>query len=109
MSKSLNTYIVSDLDTWPRNPTNFFKFKNCLFRVTSIVKNSDKEKYVYSSYRITFDSAGFWSFDNDTARNVIIFGVWNSLSSHADNHKNNVLGEGPIFGINRSFEKKNWY
>ena len=29
----------------------------------------------YSGYGITFDNAGFWSFDNDTARNVIIFGV----------------------------------
>ena len=42
---------------------------------------------MYSGYRITFDSGGSWSFDNDIARNVIMFGVDNSLSSHADNHK----------------------
>ena len=54
---------------------------------------------------ITVDSAGSWSFDNDTARNVIIFGVDNSSSSHSGNWKNNflVLGEGPTFGINGSF------
>ena len=51
------------------------------------------------------------SFDNGTARSVIIFGVDNSSSSHADNRKSNflVLGVGPTFGINRSFgspEKK---
>ena len=46
------------------------KFKNCLFGATNIVKNSDKEKYVYSGYRIIFDSGGFWSFDNDTAKKV---------------------------------------
>ena len=63
-----------------RNPTNNFKFKNCLFGATNIVKNSDKEKYVYTGYRITFDSAGVWSFDNDTPRNVTIFGVDNSSS-----------------------------
>ena len=51
-------YIVYDLDAWPKNPTNNFKFKNCLFGATSVVKNRDKEKYVYSGYRITFDSAG---------------------------------------------------
>ena len=34
--------------------------------------------YVYNGYGITFDSAGFWSFDNDTAGNVIIVGVDNS-------------------------------
>ena len=51
----------------------------------NIVKNSDKEKYVYSGCRITFDSAGSWSFDNGFARNVIIFGVDNNSSSHSDN------------------------
>ena len=47
--------------TWnafPRKPTNNFKFNNCLFGAANIVKNSDKEKYVYSGYWITFDSAG---------------------------------------------------
>ena len=103
--KIVNVYIAYDLDAWPRNPTNNFKFKNCLFGAISMLKNSDKEKYVYSKYRITFDSGGFLSFDNDTARNVIIFGVDNSSSSHADNRKNNflVLREGPTYGINGSF------
>ena len=58
LTKIINVYIVYDLDAWPRNPTNNFKFKNCLFGATNIVKNSDKEKYVYSGYGITFDSAG---------------------------------------------------
>ena len=82
--------------TRKQNPTNNFKFINCLFRVTSVVKNGDKEKYVCSGYRITFDIAGSWSFDNDIARNVIIFGVDDSSSSHSNNNKNNflVLGEG---------------
>ena len=37
------------------------EFKNCLFGSTNIAKNSDKEKYVYSGYGITFDSADLWS------------------------------------------------
>ena len=45
---------------------------------------------MYSGYGITFDNAGIWSFDNDTARNVVIFAVDNSSSSHADNYKKNV-------------------
>ena len=52
--------------------------------MTDIVKNSDKEKYVYSGYGIAFDGEIEWSFDNDYARNIIIFGVDNSSSSHAD-------------------------
>ena len=77
LSKIVNDYIVYDLDAWSRNPTNNFKFKNCLFGATSIAEDSDKGRYVYSGYGITFDSAGSWSFNNDTARNVMIFGVDN--------------------------------
>ena len=29
----LNSYIVYELNTWPRNPTNNFTLKNCLFLV----------------------------------------------------------------------------
>ena len=43
LSKVVNVYIVYDLDAWPRNPGNDFKFKNCLFRTTSVVKNSEKK------------------------------------------------------------------
>ena len=54
----VNVGIVYDLDAWPRNSTNNFKFKNCLFGATNVVKNIDKENYVYSGCGITFDSAG---------------------------------------------------
>ena len=60
-------------------------------------------KYVYSRYRITFDNAGSWSFDDDTARIVIIFAVDNSSSSHSDNHKNNSSVQSKTFEINGSF------
>ena len=45
---------------------------NCLFLATNIVKNSDKTRWIYSAYGITFDREGWWSFGNGTARNVII-------------------------------------
>ena len=38
VSKIVYVYIVYDLDAWRRNPTNNFKFKNCLFGATSVVK-----------------------------------------------------------------------
>ena len=58
MTKTVNVYIVYDLEAWPGNLENCFKFRNCLFVATNIVKSSDKEKYVYSGYGITFDSVG---------------------------------------------------
>ena len=54
----MNAYIVYDLDIWPVNPTHNFKLKNCLCGATDIVKNGDKEKWVYSGYRIAFDGTG---------------------------------------------------
>ena len=44
------------------------------------------------------------SCDNEFARNVIIFGVNNSSSSHSVNRKNSflILGEGLTYGINGS-------
>ena len=94
LTKIVKVYIFQDLVAWPRNPTSKLKFKNCLFDTSNIVKNSDKEKYVYSGSVIIFDSAGSWSFDNDSARNVVIFGVDNSSSSHAENWKNNFFSAG---------------
>ena len=75
------------------------------------MKNSDKDKYVYSAYGIAFDGKDEWSFGNDYATNVTIFEVDNSSSSHTDNLKNNfiVLSEGDTFDVNGSFgaqEKK---
>ena len=43
-NRIVNVYIAYDLDSWSRNPTNNFKFRNCLFGAISIVKNTDKEE-----------------------------------------------------------------
>ena len=61
---------------------------------------------MYTGYGIVFDGGGLWSFSNEFARNVVIFGVGNSSSSHADNHRKS---EGPTYDKSGSFvaaEKK---
>lgn len=47
-----------------------------------------------------------WIFGDDFAKNVIIFYIDNTSSSHADNLKNIflVLGKGPTYGIYKGFE-----
>ena len=62
-------------------------------------------------FRITFDSAGSWTFDNDLSRNAIFFGADDSSSSDYDNCKNNfvIFYQSPSYGIDGSFgspEKK---
>ena len=76
----LNLYIVYELNTWSRNPTNNFTLKSSLFGTIKLTRNADKSKFTYNGRGIAFDGKGYWSFDNDTARNVIIFGVDNSSS-----------------------------
>ena len=68
---------------------------------------------MFSGYGIAFDAEGELSFGNYLAKNVIVFRVHNSLSSHTDNLKNDFLisGEGPAFRNNEDLvhQKKNWY
>ena len=44
---------------------------------------------------MAFDGKDSWSFGNDYARNVVVFGVYNNLSFHANNQRNDflILGE----------------
>ena len=37
LTKIVNFYIVYDLNDWPKDPTNNFKFKICLLGATNIV------------------------------------------------------------------------
>ena len=75
-----------------------------LFGTVKLTRKADKSKFTYNGRGIEFDGRGYWGSDNDTARNVVIFGVDNSSSSHIDNPKNNflALGEEPTRGINGS-------
>ena len=70
-----------------------------MFGATNIVKNSDKENYVYSGYRIAFEVKGSWNFDNYFSRSVAT-----SSSPHTDNQKNYfLLSLRDTFGIDESF------
>ena len=95
---------INKLDAWPKNSLDNFTLKYCLLDGTNIIENSDKDKWVYNSYEIAFDGKGWWSFGNDFAKNVAIFSVSNSSSSHSNNRNNNflTLGEGPTSDINGS-------
>ena len=44
LTKVVIVGIVRHLDAWPKYPSQNFKFENCLFGETSIIKNGDKEK-----------------------------------------------------------------
>ena len=74
---------------------------------------ANKGKFTYNGQGIASDGKDYWSFDNDTARNVVIFSGDDSSSSGPDNPKNDflVLGEKLTEDINGSVgtAEKNWY
>ena len=92
------------MNTYPSNSVNNFTLKNCVFSTVELVRNTIKSRFACNWWGIAFDGKGSSSFGSDFVKNVVIFGVDNSSSSHTDNQKNNflVLGEGHIQGINES-------
>ena len=43
-----NLYIVYEINNWPRNPTNNFSLKNCLFGTVKLVRNAIKSIFIYN-------------------------------------------------------------
>ena len=74
----LNLYIVYELNTWSRNPTNNFTLKNYLFGKDKLVRNGIRSKFTYNGRGIAFDGEGSWSNElgNDFARksNFLVLG-----------------------------------
>ena len=103
-TKIANVCIVYDLDKWPKNHLRNFTLKNGFFGAFNTGKHNDNEKDLYSGYEIAFDWKSSWSFNDEFARNVKIFGVDNSSSSQTDNLKHDfvISGEGDNFKTNGS-------
>ena len=81
---------------------------------TTLRKNSAKSKGFYTSYRIALGGASSCKFADHFSRTVMILGIDNSSSCHADNCENNLslLSGGQINDIDESFraaEKEVYY
>ena len=81
--KIVNLYIVYELKN-RRIDSPDFTVQNGLFGAVKITKNVNISHYKYEGYGICFDVESSFSFGNRIdAKNVIIFGVNNSNSSHS--------------------------
>ena len=89
---------------WPRNSLNNLVLKNYLFGATNIAKNNDNSMFMVAVELHLMKQVHGVLVMTQNSRNVVIFGVDNSLSSHIDNRKNNylVLGERPTDDISGS-------
>ena len=69
-----------------------------MFGAISLTNNADIDTYKYTGYDVGFDRHEEFSFGNGLGENCIIFGAdLSSISSHANNKKNNILVLGKDF------------
>ena len=84
--KIVNIYIIYEIEksvNISRDPT----LENYFFGAVKLTKHIDIDRYKYSGYGIGFERKGFFSISDEVGKNVIIFGVDTSSSSHIDNKK----------------------
>ena len=83
--KVVNLYVVYEITNF-HSIDSYPTLTNVLSGAVKLTKNADIDKYKYSGYGIGFDGHGFYSHPSGgTGRNVIIFGVDMSSSSHIVN------------------------
>ena len=72
-----------------------------MFGAVKVTKRVDTDLCKYSGYSIKLDRKGSDSTGKKVGKNVIIFGVDMSLSSHIDNKLKNIiiLDKGPKQGL----------
>ena len=89
--KSVNIYIVCEINKTDNTTSSDPTLENCLFGAVTLTKKADINKYKYSGYGIVFDRRSRFSFPSGGfGQNVLIFGVDMSFSSHIDNKKKHV-------------------
>ena len=117
----INIYCVYKIDLIASTRDDTFTVQNALFGAMEITENTDTSKYNCKGYGICFDKGGTFghtvregNFNQTTdARNVLIFGVDMSFSTHKTNKANNIYVMGELFvqGINDTtlYAEKKFY
>ena len=82
-----------------------------MFGAVRLTKHADVDLYQYFRYGIEFDKKWSYSTGNGIGRNVTIFGVDMSPSSHIDNKKKKFLifGKGSIQGLEHTLTAEKLY
>ena len=100
--KTVNIYIVYEINLSNYVHSSDPTLGNFLFGAVKLVKNPDINKYNYSGYSIGFDVKVTFGFRAiGFGRNIIIFGADMDSSVHIDNKKKYILlpGKCPTQGL----------
>ena len=82
----VNIYIIYKTER-SVNIRSYPTLENCLFGAVKLTKHVHVDLYKYSGYGIGFDRKRSYSIGDEIGKNVIIFGVDMSSSSHIGNKK----------------------
>lgn len=82
----MKVYVVYELHDQRRNSSNGFTIKQLFVWISQLNKKCNQ-----NDCELQFDGAISWSFGNNVAGNIVLFGVDNSSSIHSDNRKNSFL------------------
>ena len=94
--KSVNIYIVYEINKKDNRTISDPTLENCLFGAVTLTENADIDEYKYSGYRYGFDRRSSFpggGFDRRSfpgggfGQTVLIFRVDMSFSTHIDNKK----------------------
>ena len=77
--------------TWLRDLSTKFKLADCLLGAVKLNKAADFDKYGFNGYSIGFDTHLNFSVYDKLGKNIIIFGVENSLSVHTYTRRKEIL------------------
>ena len=87
-NKIINLHIAYDTKSSPYYVDNSFMIRNSLFGTVTLTKDANRDKYFYSGFGVPSDVRETFSLENSRfGKNVIIFGVYMSLSVHVDNKR----------------------
>ena len=105
----VNIYTVYEINDYC-DISSYPTLENCLFGAVKLTKHVDVDLYKYLGYGTGFDRKGFHSIGNEVGRNVVIFRVDMSSSSHIDNKKDIlILGKGPTQGFEHTLTAEKLY
>ena len=106
--KSVNIYIVYEINKTDNTTISDPTLENCLFGAVTLAKDVNIDKYKYFG----FDRKGSFSFSGTgLSRNVIIFGEDMRSSTKIDNKKKDILilGKGPTQGLEHTLSAEKMY
>ena len=108
--KIVHIYIVYEIER-SVNISSYPRLENCLFGAVNLTKHVDIDLYKYFGYVIGFDRKWSYSIGDEIGRNVIIFGVYISSSSHIGNKKKDILilDKGPTQGLQHTLAAEKLY